>query len=143
MSGNDSRQQAGGGGGRHDLDVEHLKMIVAVVDRLAHNSFLIKGWTISLVAALSVLSRSGSEATFAWVAAGMASLFALLDAWYLTLERRFRRLFRRAVNGDVAPFDMTPETFCGDFGRACRSLSILPMYGAVFAGAVVFAIVSR
>ena len=142
MSGDESRQPAGGGSGRHDLEVEHLKMIVGVVDRLAHNSFLIKGWTISLVAALSVLSRSGSEATFTWVAVCMAPLFGLLDAWYLTLERRFRGLFRRAVDGEVAPFDMTPDKVRGDFGRAFLSLSILPLYGTVFIGALVLATIS-
>jgi hypothetical protein len=73
-------------------DVEHLKMIQAVSARLAGNSFSIKGWSLTLVSALLVL---GDKSVSPWNAVlGTIPIiaFAPLDAYYQTLETRFRKL---------------------------------------------------
>jgi hypothetical protein len=77
--------------------LEHLKMIQGVINRLAGNSFSIKGWSLTLVAAI-IAFAAGKDAglftvLFALAAAIPVVFFWGLDAYYLNLERKFRRLY--------------------------------------------------
>ena len=80
--------------------VEHLAMIQGVIGRLAQNSFVVKGWSITLTAALLGFAAKDQDASFAWIAFGAAAVFALIDAWYLATERRYVALYVRAVAPD-------------------------------------------
>lgn len=73
--------------------IEHLKMIQATVARLAGNSFLVKGWSITLSAALFALAAKDANPLFALIALLPAVSFWGLDAYYLRHERLFRRLY--------------------------------------------------
>ena len=46
----------------------HLEMIQGVVNRLSHNSFLLKGWSVVLVSAMFALSARDSAALFVYLA---------------------------------------------------------------------------
>lgn len=92
-------------------DVEHLKMIQAVVSRLAQNSFQTKSWSVTVVTAiLAFSSRSAQEATCA-LAFFPAICFWMLDAYYLREERLFRALYVAAVTGEVPRFSMDKSAF--------------------------------
>ena len=41
--------------------LEHLKMLQAVITRMASNSFMVKGWCITLVSALLALSAKDAR----------------------------------------------------------------------------------
>ena len=84
---------------------KHLEFIQAVVARMAGNSFLLKGWSVTLVAAVLALAASRSSAGLASVALLPALSFWGLDAYYLRQERLFRRLYDAVRCGDVAPGD--------------------------------------
>ena len=80
---------------KHPDDIpEHLAFIRAVIERHARSSFLIKGWSVTIVAALVVLAARGQEPLLA-VAAGfpLALTFWGLDAYYLRQERLYRALY--------------------------------------------------
>ena len=95
-----------------DAKVEHLKLIQSVVSRMASNSFLLKGWSVTLVAA--VMALRAKEAAWGTVFAAACPLlaFGYLDIYYLTLERRYRKLYdaARAVDGEAVDYslDTTP-----------------------------------
>ncbi len=89
--------------------LEHLKMLQAVITRMAGNSFLIKGWCVTLVAAL--LTLSAKEARYlVFVAYLPVLMFWWLDALFLRQERLFGELFDKVrTNGnDEADFSMKP-----------------------------------
>ena len=44
--------------------IAHLKMVQAVITRMAGNSFLIKGWSVTLVAALFALAAAAYQPAF-------------------------------------------------------------------------------
>lgn len=73
--------------------MKHLEFIQNIVDRMASHSFLLKGWTITLVAALFALAAKDSDISFAVLALFPALSFWGLDAYYLQQERLFRRLY--------------------------------------------------
>ncbi len=72
--------------------IAHLEMIQGVVNRLAHSSALLKGWSVVLVAALFALAAKDSAKHFALLAFLPAVVFWGLDGYYLWQERLFRNL---------------------------------------------------
>ena len=69
--------------------IAHLQMIQAVITRMAGNSFLVKGWTVTLVTALFVLAAADANRFFVYVAYLPAVMFWALDAYFLRQERLF------------------------------------------------------
>ena len=73
--------------------VKHLELVQSIISRLAGNSFLLKGWTVTLSAALFALAAKDSNPLFALIALVPAFAFWSLDAFYLRLERLYRCLY--------------------------------------------------
>ena len=87
--------------------VKHLELVQGVINRLANNSFLIKGWMITVVMAGVGISVSQSmKALYIFTIVAIV-LFWFLDAYYLRLEKLFRRHFDFvAKSEDDLKFDM-------------------------------------
>ncbi len=110
----------------------HLQMIQATITRLAGQSTTIKGWAVTLTAALLGLGATTNTALVAFAAVYAIATLAALDAYYLTLERRYRDLYR--ASADVTQpvtwtMTITPPRI-PDLVRATASPSIAPLYGA-------------
>lgn len=71
----------------------HLEMIQGVVNRLSHNSFLLKGWTVVIVSAMFALSAKDANPLFVYLAYFPAFVFWFLDGYFLRQERLFRKLY--------------------------------------------------
>ncbi len=86
----------------------HLQMIQAIVNRLSTNSFLLKGWTVVLVAGLFALSAKDRNPLFVYLAYLPACAFWGLDGYYLWQERLYRRLYDavREKKADAIDFSM-------------------------------------
>jgi hypothetical protein len=76
-----------------EQNLKHLEMIQSVISRLAGNSFSMKGWSITLIAALMALAAKDANERYAAVALFPALCFWGLDAYYLRQERLFRKLY--------------------------------------------------
>ena len=124
--------------------VEHLKMIQAVIARLGSNSFLLKGWSATLAAGLSALTKAGSDRGFAWIALGVVVVFGLLDAYYLGLERAYRGLYRAVAQAPADPsYDLTADPVStGVVLRALARPSVGLLHGALAAAALAVALSS-
>ena len=71
----------------------HLEMIQGIVNRLSHNSFLLKGWTVVLVSAMFALAAKDKNALFIYLAYFPSIAFWCLDGYFLWQERLFRALY--------------------------------------------------
>lgn len=87
---------------------KHLEFIQAVVNRLSHNSFLLKGWSVVLVSALLALSVNDAAGGFVIVAYLPALIFWGLDGYFLREEKKFRKLYDRirTLEGQTSDFSM-------------------------------------
>jgi hypothetical protein len=111
---------------------EHLSLIQGIITRAASNSFLLKGWAVTLAAGLTAIAKTGTHENVAWIACGVVVVFALLDARYLAIERAFRTLYDNAVAGTAPTWSLTPpRVSVGSFFSALASWSVLPLYGAL------------
>jgi hypothetical protein len=73
--------------------LKHLEMLQQVITRMAGNSFLVKGWSITLISALLAFAAKDKISIMAWVAILPWLAFWMLDGFFLHQERLFRRLF--------------------------------------------------
>ena len=96
-----------------DAQIKHLEFIQAVITRLANNSFLMKGWALTV--------------------AGLIFGFA---AYFLRQERLFRRLYDAVRRSDppVEPFSMDTRDHAAavpSWLATALSGTLLPFYGVV------------
>lgn len=83
---------------------KHLEFIQNVISRLNSNSFQIKSWAITIVAAVLALYASTQKNDFILVGILPTIIFWLMDAYCLKQERKFRGLYN-----DVADISDTPR----------------------------------
>jgi len=89
--------------------LKHLEFIQSVISRMSGNSFLLKGWSVTLVAALFALAAKDSDRKYIVVAYFPVLVFWILDAYFLSQERLFRNLYDsvRAKKEDESIFQWT------------------------------------
>lgn len=95
--------------GEHNASfLKYLEFIQDVITRMNRNAFQLKGWCITVVAALSALAVNNGSFLLFFVAAIATIPFGLLDGYYLLMERQFRGLYTDVVNGcsDIKIFSM-------------------------------------
>ena len=75
--------------------IKHLEMIQGVVNRLAYNSFLIKGWSMTiLAAALLFITKIQDQQNYIILSFLLPIVgFWLLDGYFLWQERLFRGVY--------------------------------------------------
>lgn len=84
---------------------KHLEMIQGVITRMASNSFIIKGWSITAIGAIYAYWIAKDEYMMLVLALGITVLFWIHDAYYLHLERGFRNLYDKVRNMDESEID--------------------------------------
>jgi hypothetical protein len=118
-----------------DKKLKYLEMIQAIVSRMAGNSFLIKGWCVTIVAALLALSSKDAEKRFLVVAYYPVLMFWIMDGYFLWRERLFRKLYDqvRTVDENAITFSMDTSSFKNEttFLRAWLSLTLILFYGTM------------
>ena len=119
----------------------HLAMIQGVVNRLAQDSFLLKGWSVVLVSALFALAANSSNQYFVYLAYFPAIAFWILDGYFLWQERLFRALYDkvRVLNEDDIDFSMDTTELKAD--NKSRSEAIFSKTLLIFHGTIIGSIV--
>jgi hypothetical protein len=132
--------------------VKHLEMIQAVIARLGTDSFLIKGWTVTISVAFLGFAINGKNWGLALAGVIPALVFWGLDAYFLRAERLFRALHEAVRTGTppVEPFFMgaTQSTFAAteketSWRNVLVSLTLKVFYGTLVASALVVAAILR
>ena len=121
--------------------IKHLEFIQGVVNRLASDSFRIKGWSVVLVAALFVLLAREGKIDFMYIGLVPVLFFWGLDGYFLWQERLFRALYDH-VRGQVesaVDFSMDTSAFRTGFSRTWLGATLSRTL-AVFHGALAVAI---
>lgn len=84
--------------------IKHLEFIQATIARQAAHSFSVKGWSLTVAAALYAYTATHLEWWLALLALVPPVVFAGLDAFYLRQERLFRQLYSAAIRtGSTVP----------------------------------------
>ena len=132
-----------------DNKFRHLQFIQGVINRLASNSFQMKGWSVVLVAAVLVLLARQSRLDASFIAAVPVVVFWGLDGYFLWQERLFRALYDqvRVLEDKEIDFSMDITSLKMGYNRtwlgAMLSRTLLLFYGALALTVVLAMIVNQ
>ena len=83
-----------------EINDRHLEFIQGVINRHNSNSFRIKGWAITITAAIFALTGTIREPYLCFIALGPTIMFWVLDSMFLANERSFVSLYSCVANGN-------------------------------------------
>lgn len=96
-----------------ETKLKHLEFVQTVINRMAGNSFLLKGWSVTLVSAVFVLAVKDGNASVIPVAYLPVLVLWFLDAYFLRQERLYRKLYDavRALPDDQIDFSLDASKY--------------------------------
>lgn len=126
--------------------LKHLEFIQGTINRLSTNSFLLKGWSVILVAALFALAASDSALAFVYLAYFPAIVFWGLDGYFLWQERVYRELYDKVRTKEVGDIDfsMNPQDVLDDvegWAEATFSKTLIPFHGVLLGSIIIVMLV--
>jgi hypothetical protein len=130
-----------------EAKLKHLEFIEAVIGRMATNSFLFKGWAITIAAALSGFAAVDSKHGLLIIALVATLMFWALDGYYLWLERCFVVLYNVVASKDKNDIDFSMNIDKSQAVRrwftTCWRPHLWVFYGAIIAVDIVGIFVIR
>jgi len=127
-----------------DFMIKELEIIQGIINRMAYNSFMIKGWTITLVVATLLLKGDKYNTFIAFIP---IVVFWFLDAYFLRLERLYRRLYNWVKDNRLKTqdflFDLNYKRFEREeesIPRIMFSITLVWFYGSLFGLTLIYAI---
>ncbi len=119
-----------------DERLTHLTLLQAVIARMGANSFLLKGWSVTLVAAIFALAAKDSERALVLLAYFPVLVFWGLDAFFLHQEKLFRKLYEevaaKRIPSDSLAMDTSPvRSLVPGVSQVVFSKTLLPFHGTV------------
>lgn len=120
----------------------HLEMIQGTINRLSHNSFLLKGWSVILVSAMFAIAAKDAEIIFIFLAYFPAACFWGLDGYFLYQERLFRAHYDyvRTLPKKEIDFSMNTSVVSrnvSSWQKATFSRTLLAFHGTILGSIVI------
>ncbi len=116
--------------------LKEVDLIQNIIKRMASNSFLIKGWTITLVIATLLLKDDNRKILVAYIP---LISFWYLDSYFLRQERLYRKLYNWVIKYRLETkeclLDMNAYRFSSEVSSEFRimfSKTLLCFYGSIF-----------
>ena len=128
---------------------KHLEFLQLAINRMASNSFILKGWNITLIVGLFALSLNKSSSSFLYLALLPAICFLGLDAYYLRQERLFRELYdsiRKTKRKDIDPYSFNTQSVNGNVKNWLCTLfspTVILLHGSVILFILIFIIIIK
>ena len=113
--------------------LKHLEFIQTIIARLGNNSFLIKGWALTLATGLFAVSAGRLSWRLAIIGLVPLLCFWYLDAFFLRQERLFRYLYddvrRPQSTVETMSMDLRPYLALAPWPDVTVSRTLLLFYG--------------
>lgn len=117
----------------HENKHKHLDFVTNAIERMAHNSTLYKGWTITIVSILGAVAVDKSNFQLFYLGLIPIMGFYIADAYYLWLEQVFRKLYKDVCSTEEGSINYSMNI--KDYKKSCSFLK------AAFSGSQVFYLV--
>jgi hypothetical protein len=124
--------------------LKEIDIIQNIIKRMAFNSFMVKGWAITLVVVTLLFKGNWYQV---WMAFIPLIVFWFLDSYFLQQERLYRELYNWVIsnrlNTDEHLFDMNVQRFKSKVQSRIRimfSITLGWFYGSIAILIVIYAI---
>lgn len=96
-----------------DRKIKHLEMVESTINRMSQNSFMLKGWAITLLVGIFALSAQATDKRFILIIYIPLFAFWFLDSFYLQVERKYRTLYKKVlkIKDENIDFNMDINNF--------------------------------
>lgn len=120
---------------------KEIDLIQGCISRMTNNSFLLKGWLISILAViLAILPESIDIRVIAIILIAVILSFWYLDAYFLRVEKGYRKLYEwvikeRLLGNDELLYDLNSKRFDKEIDSTSKimfSSSLRCFYGIPF-----------
>lgn len=119
---------------------KHIDLVQSIITRMAQNSFVIKGWMITIVVGLFLFLQNNNLKNNLFIYLAPIIGFWFLDSYYLWQERLYRKLYASLISDLKGGSDLklSVEEFknCTKYSSALFSiteiLTYLPVALSVF-----------
>lgn len=94
--------------------LKHLEFTQNIITRMNANSFVIKGWSVTLVSALFALAADKVNTKFIYLAYFPVVMFWILDGFFLSQEKQYRELYKEVAGKDkdsIFNFDLDASRY--------------------------------
>ena len=125
--------------------LKEIEIIQDIIKRMAFNSFMIKGWAITLVVVALLLKGINCQIGIAFIP---LLVFWFLDAYFLWQERLYRKLYEWVIDNrletDEYLFDMNAYRFKDEVQSKLRimfSITLGWFYGSIAILIIIYALV--
>lgn len=131
-----------------DEKLTHLEMIQGVINRMAGNSFQLKGWSVVLVSALFALAAKDSNQIYIFLAYFPAIVFWVLDGYFLWQEKLYRKLYDSVRQVENSKIDFSMDTSAvvekiSPWNEVVISPTLSLFHGVIIGTIVIIMFVSR
>jgi len=107
---------------------KEIDLIQSCITRMANNSFLLKGWLISIIAVVLALSESTVDPLLLSTILIIPVIsFWYLDAFFLRTERMYRQMYiwvleKRKKDDIELQYDLSPKRFEKSVDSICKTM---------------------
>lgn len=117
---------------------KEIDLIQSCISRMSNHSFIIKGWTITLISVvLAVFNNKTNIILLSLVLLIPVFSFWFIDAFFLKTERMYRELYKdviqkRKIGDESNLYDLNPKRFknlVGSHWSVMKSLTLRCFYG--------------
>lgn len=119
---------------------KEIDLIQGVITRMASNSFLLKGWMISIIVAVLALTKdtllTNNITYFSLILCLPLIVFWYLDAFFLRTERAYRKLYdwviKNRLESDEYTYSLNYKRFDKEVDSVFKimfSKTLFPFYG--------------
>ncbi len=118
-----------------EIQFREINLIQDIIKRMASNSFLIKGWAVTLVIVTMLLRGTNTQMLIAFIP---TIAFWVLDAYYLRQERMYRKLYKWVVDNRLSSAERIYDLDASRFEKTVDSIpatmfsiTLLCFYGTI------------
>lgn len=109
---------------------KEIDLIQACIERMSKNSFLLKGWALTIFAGVFAVTKAEvMDNTWLLICAGVVPFvcFWMLDAFFLHTEKKYRALYswvlaNRKEDNKEYQFDLNPNRFSSQVGCYLKTM---------------------
>jgi hypothetical protein len=124
----------------NNIDIIHkeIDLIQGCINRMAQNSFLIKGWALTIVTVVLALMEKNIDPIYLCLVMFIPLLsFWYLDAFFLQTEKKYRKMYdwvigARHKNDLSNLYELNPHRFddqVESIGKVMKSITLRVFYG--------------
>lgn len=132
-----------------DIIFKEIELIQSCIERMAHNSFIVKGWALSIFAGVTAITKGEnlSDIILLIFTTGIPFIcFWILDTYFLQTERRFRNLYsermvKRNSDDGTGLFELDLKIVKAEtFIKVMFSKTLFIFYGIPFITSIIYLI---